>query len=221
MDDSVSYNFLRLQFPDLSLARAFNLPSKGIVYDAVRLVFDYHQDRHYMNGRSNLAAAYNDSADYIDGSLAIFARYQNDYDLGYTEYNTALAAWLCQNCVDPTDPDYWDAIGPDAMSILAYLEHDHTVFPKLSDAASDHALAINIGLQIWHSLDFRLTNYKSPGVWHSSFFNDPEADRRYALTIMQDKPAHDTALADACQIKAKELVDALRGRIPGRHIHPV
>lgn len=221
MNDTVTYDFLRLQYPDLSLAREFNLPSKGIVHDAIRLVFDYHEDRHHINGRANLVAAYNDSADYIDGSLAIFSRYQDDYKMDYVEYNTALAAWLCQNCVDPTDPDYWDSIGPDAMTILAYLEHDHTIFPKLSDAASDRALAINIGLQVWSSLDFRLTNYKSPGVWHSDFFNDPEADRRYALTILQDTPAHDTALAGACQGKAKALVDALRGRVPGRHIHLV
>lgn len=219
MTDNISHRFFEVSYPSLFLAREFCLSDAGIIDSALHRIFTKFAWLHAVNDRPNLSAAYDNARGHIDDCMALFDRYATEYSLSETQEDTALAAWLCQNCIDPTDPDEWEEIDPDALAILAFMEHDHTVFPLLSDGKDDPALALNIGLQVWSTLSFRTHNYKSPGRWHASFFCDPEADWRYANTILRDENVIETALTGDCRTKAKELIDTLRGRM--RHFHLV
>lgn len=220
MSDIVSIRLLHLQYPTLSLAEKFGMSSQTILRDAVRLIFDRYEDMYFENGHKNLPAAYDNAYDYIEGAVMLFEKYERDFPMTPLERHSALAAWLCQDCIDPSDPDKWDMIGPEALSILAFLEKDVNAFPILSEAGADPALAINVGLRLWTAMDFRAEYYRGKRA-SDLFLIDPDVDRHHAFRILNDRPPVTTALGADCQKRAKDVIDALRGRVLGRHIHPL
>lgn len=220
MSDVLTHSFLHLRHPILSLAERFGAEIESVLHDAIGLVFNQYEDMYFNAGRTNLPAAYNDAHDYIEGAILLFNQYEKDYPMGFAERASALAAWLCQDCIDPSNPDIWGAIGPDALGILAFLEKDENTFPLLSEADHDPALALNIGLRLLTSLDFRAEYHcgKRPGL---DFYIDPDMDRHDAFRVLNDRPARETDLSLQCRLRAKDVIDALRGRVLGRHIHPL
>lgn len=230
MNNTVTYRLRKVAFPDISLARDFLLPSQGIVHDAVRIVIDFFEDTYTnSNHRTDRVVAYTKSEAHIKRCLDLFKKYESEYGLNKFQRETALTAWLCQNCLDPADPDNWAGydpkekeekeeeyavIDPEALSILAFLEYDDRWFPKLSYGQGDAPLAINIGLQILTRLESRTRFYRIPGQYEEKYLT-PAEDRHYAYSILNDRlAAPDTALAADCRAAAANLIEKLRNFAP-------
>lgn len=214
MSNSISHSYLELLHPDLSLARSFDLPARGPIHEALRMVLDYFHHSDYRRTTINKPAAYQQSYAHIEGCLILFNRYAAEYPLGKTQKNIALAAWLCQHYVDPTDPDYWQAVDADVLSILALLEENDTRPLKLSHGDNDPALSLNIGLKIWIDLTSCNDYYRTPWLQWGPLRRDPEADRQHAFEILTDRPALETELTADCRAQAKAIIDVLRGPTP-------
>lgn len=231
-NSTVTYRLRDVVDPDRSLARAFLLPSQGVVYDAVRIVFDFFKDlQTNSNNRTDYAVAYSQSEAHLKHCLDLFMKYERDFCLNKFERDTALTAWLCQNCLDPTDPINWGGydpkereefavIDPDALSILAYLEFDNRWFPKLSHAQDDKPLAINIGLQILTRLETRTGLYRVPGQYEDRYLT-PADDRHYAFSILTDHAPMNTLLARDCLNRAAILIEKLRNYPAAPHARPL
>ncbi len=108
----------------------------------------------------------------------------------------------------------------DSLS-YAFLERDDNYFPRPSDAGKDTALSLNVSLQTWITLSDTADQYRYAGASFKSLYGDWEIDQHYAFTILNDRPALETALTGDCRAKAKMLIDSMRSRSPGRPIHPV
>jgi hypothetical protein len=214
MSNTLSHSYLELLYPDLSLARAFDLPTQGPIHEALRMLLDYFQFSDGHNSTINKPAAYQQSYAHIEGCLILFNRYVTEYPLDKNQRDIALAAWLCQRYVDPTDPDYWQAVNADVLSILALLEENDARPLKLSHGDNDPALALNTGLKLWIDLTSCNDYYRMSWLRQGPLRRDPAADRQHAFEILTDRPALETQLTADCRAQAKAVIDALRGPTP-------
>ena len=208
----LSDDFFNMQFPAEALASSCDLPSRGSVFEAVALVWDFCEDRYWNGFRTNRAAAFHDAEAYLKDCTQIFLQHEKAYEFSDLERITALTAWLAPKGIDAWEQDeYWEILGPDVVYILTMMQLDDNAYILPSIAKDDRTLAFNIGLRTLAQLDHLTRIYRQKHRPLDNYISDPQADMRYAFGVLNDHPVLETPLIEACREGAKTLIDTLKG----------